>query len=88
MAVVTEASGYLVNLEEKWVLRTPGGNHDNWVYPVAELRRDGERIELVQVIGEIKVGAPMVMLLRIRDDGVYTARRTTPVIAVVELEDV
>lgn len=45
------------------------------------LRRDGEVMHMVECM-PIEVGQPVVMVLRLREDGVLTYRTTSPVVRV------
>lgn len=76
ITVQTENSTYEIDLKAMTARRLPG---------VAEfsrpLRRDEETLPLLHC-GPINVGECIDMLIQIRDDGVLTARRTSPVIAV------
>jgi hypothetical protein len=45
---------------------------------VATLRRDAEPLPIIRIL-ELAVGAPMTVLLQVREDGIPTIRRTTTV---------
>lgn len=65
---------YLLDPHPRTVVRLPGEE-------AGELRRDAEPIPLLRWPAPV-VGEPMVLLLRIRDDGIPTVRTTTPVLHV------
>lgn len=79
MIVVTKSSTYLVDDDYRWIIRSPGQHTEDWL--VAELRRDGERIEVVSCDPPV-VGRRWDLLLDLRKDGVLTWRNTTPVVRV------
>lgn len=87
LAVTTRTSTYLVNEEEGWIQRVPGNPDDvnGDQFFVAALRKDGDRIPLLE-ISPIEVGKDMIMMLDIVGDGVtVTHRRTTPVKEIVDV---
>jgi hypothetical protein len=77
ITVNTENSTYLLDLEEMNVRRIPGDGPYS-----GPLRRDDETLTLVELPVPPQVGESMVMVLQIRDDGVVTIRRTSPVISI------
>jgi hypothetical protein len=76
ITVNTENSTYLLDLEEMNVRRIPGDGPYS-----GGLRRDGELLALLE-LRPPQVGESMVMVLQIRDDGVRTIRRTSPVMSI------
>ena len=87
--VLTETSKYVVNLDERWIRRCAGdgfGPDPNEETPpvLSQLRRDGDTIELLELV-TMEVGRPMAMYLDIRRDGVMTFRRTTNVMKITEM---
>lgn len=78
--VVTHTSTYLIDLNEKTLLRAPGvGRHDDQAWEVSELRRDSEDIPLLKV-KTCSVGEPAQFWVSAADDpDVRTWRITTPV---------
>jgi hypothetical protein len=65
---------YLLDPDARTVLRIPAQQG-------GELRCDAEPIPLLHR-PTVVLGEPMVLLLRIRDDGIPTVRTTTPVLHV------
>jgi hypothetical protein len=87
--VLTETSRYVVNFDERWVRRCAGdgvGPDPQEKTPplLAQLRRDGDTIELLGM-DLMEVGLPMVMYLNLRRDGVVTMRRTTNVMKITQI---
>ena len=88
--VVTESSTYLFDLDDRTATRHPGtgptaeGDGD-WL--VADLRRDGEPIPLIE-LDRCQVGERLIAVLDIRHDGAVTVRETTIVVSInrVDLE--
>lgn len=78
--LVTESSSYLVDFDEKTVTRSPGkGGGAILLDPppaVAELRKDGQPIRLID-FGGVEIGKSVVMALDLMDDGFVTPRITT-----------
>ncbi|MFD1210746.1 hypothetical protein ACFQ36_01660 [Arthrobacter sp. GCM10027362] len=90
---VTTASGtvYLLNLTpgRRTLTRLPARDQATADYariPVADLRRDGETLPLLS-IGRLQLGHPGTLVIDVRRDGIPTLRNTTPVVAIVRLED-
>lgn len=52
--------------------------------PTAELRRDGEAVELLGIV-TLMLGRPAQLILNLRRDGVPTLRTTTEVISITSL---
>lgn len=83
--VKTHSSHYILNFEEGMLLRRPVETalpnqfNDTEQFAVADLRKDGSAIPF-QLAGDLKVGQDMILVLQIRDDGILTHRRTTPVV--------
>lgn len=73
LTVQTLNSIYEIDLDQMTAQRMPGTSDE-----VRPLRRDSEPVPLVS-IEPVRIGRPMVMLLRIRDDGVITVRETSAV---------
>ena len=77
----TMSSTYL--LGDGFISRLPNETvEDGWQQAI--LRRDGDRLELVEIEGPV-VGQRMRMVVKIREDGVLTVRQTTPVVSIEEL---
>lgn len=68
-------SSYVLDMSNQTLTRSDVGEES------VELRRDGEAIPVVELI-ECKVGSPALLFLQIRDDGVQTLRRTSPVVSI------
>jgi hypothetical protein len=85
--VTTETSAYLIDPDARTATRLAGhgsqSGHDGDVM-VAELRRDGEPVPIV-AISTLVIGQPMVLLLRLREDGSPTLRTTTPIQDISEM---
>ncbi len=85
--VVTHTSTYLIDLNEKTLLRAPGvGRHEDQTWEVSELRRDSQDIPLLKV-RTCTVGEPAQFWVSAVDDPeVRTWRITTPVIEIERLD--
>ena len=87
--VLTETSKYVVNFNESWIRRCAGEGigpdpAEERAPVLAQLRRDGDTIELLDM-RVMEVGQPMVMFLDIRRDGIETLRRTTNVMKITQI---
>lgn len=51
-------------------------------WPIARLREEGLSLPLLHVLGEVRAGEEMHLMLQLREDGHPTHRMTTPVEAV------
>jgi hypothetical protein len=80
LTVVTDSSRHLLDLDRMTLTRLPGGGATaaGSSVEVATLRRDAEPLPIIEIL-ELAVGAPMTVLLRVREDVVPTLRRTTTV---------
>lgn len=76
LLVTTLASEYTLDVRRRLVRREP-------VVGVA-LRRDSRWIPVRQVL-LLQVGAPMVLVLDVRGDGVATVRQSTPVVRILRI---
>lgn len=87
LAVLTQTGSYLVNQEDHWIQRVAGDpSQETPGFVVHDLRLDSERIPLIKMVSDIKVGEDMVMLLDVVQDGMtVTVRRTTPVREIIEV---
>jgi hypothetical protein len=74
LLVTTKSSAYEIDLAEMTARRIPGED-------ASSLRKDEAPIPLLEK-PEPVIGQSMVLLLAIRDDGVVTVRRTTPVVSI------
>ena len=81
--VVTQTSTYLLDLDEKTLLRAPGvGGTGDEEWTVSRLRRDSEDIPLLGV-KSCRVGESAQFWVRAADDpDVRTWRITTPVVSI------
>lgn len=81
--VVTRTSTYLLDLDEKTLLRAPGvGGTGDEEWTVSRLRRDSEDIPLLGV-KSCRVGESAQFWVRAADDpDVRTWRITTPVVSI------
>ena len=77
--VRTQSSAYLVDLDGAVTTRFPRESSASG-HVVAELRRDGDDVELVSVAAV--VGASMQLVLALRGDGILTHRQTTAVVSI------
>ena len=89
--VETQTSRYLIDLDQNYLLREPGGGDAGSMEPVnlyfiAQLRRDGTQVPLLE-LSQCRVGSPLLVLLDIRGDGVETLRRSTPVASITRICD-
>jgi len=79
----TQTSAHLVDLDSRTVTRIDGAGTPNsdagWT--VSALRKDRDPVQLLRVL-RCSLGYPMELLLRVRDNGVTTLRRTTSVVAI------
>ena len=82
--VTTESSRYLLDLDHHWVTRLPGDQAHGAGRQAVSLRGDGQPLQLV-ALAACRPGMPMLMLVVIREDGLVTVRRTTPVRAITPL---
>lgn len=71
--VTTEGSAYLVDLDDRTVLRAPGQGS---VGVTGDLRRDGDPVPLVE-LALCRRAEQAVMMLDVRGDGVVTLRVTS-----------
>ncbi|TQL60973.1 hypothetical protein FB474_2376 [Oryzihumus leptocrescens] len=81
--VRTETAVYDIDLDAAWICRHPaneqrGGAHDA---RVAALRLDDTPIPLVTV-HQCQLGAPMILVLDLRGDGILTVRLSTEVLTI------
>lgn len=77
--VGTASSTYVVDLDRGTLTRYPGRWGSTGGVPVAVLRRDGVELPLLGVVGPVRVGSVMDVLVDVRGDGVATWRRSTEV---------
>ena len=84
--VVTRTSTYLLDLDEKTLLRAPGvGGTGDEEWTVSRLRRDSEDIPLLGV-KSCRVGESAQFWVRAADDpDVRTWRITTPVVSIEKI---
>ncbi|MCH5642815.1 MULTISPECIES: hypothetical protein [unclassified Gordonia (in: high G+C Gram-positive bacteria)] len=84
--VVTRTSTYLLDLDDKTLLRAPGvGGTDDEEWTVSRLRRDSEDIPLLGV-KSCRVGESAQFWVRAADDpDVRTWRITTPVVSIEKI---
>lgn len=85
---VGTASGavYRLDLDRRTLSRGTGEPPDSDALPAVALRRDAEILPLLGLLRPVTVGAGMVALVDVRDDGVPTVRESTPVRSIVRLE--
>lgn len=85
--VTTRTSTYLVDLDEKTLLRAPGvGRSDEETWEVAELRKDSQDIPLLS-IRSCAVGEPAQFWVQSVDDPqIRTWRVTTPVVEIERID--
>lgn len=77
----TSGARYTINLDERTLTR----HVDNGDEETAELRRDGDTVDLLRVvIARVGYGAVFVIDLNV-DDVVGTVRETTPVLSIEKL---
>lgn len=76
LILTTTGSLYLLHLSNRTQMRVRFDDDD-----LAVLRRDGELVDLLRLI-RVTVGAPMVLWLDIRRDGIPTLRTTSPVVSI------
>lgn len=86
ITVFTETSAYLLDYDAMTATRLPGRgaglDPQMGTEPLlADLRRDAEAIALLEK-PTLVVGQPMTLLLRVREDGITTVRRTTNIRAI------
>lgn len=77
--VGTVSSTYVVDLDRGTLTRYPGPWGSTGGVPVPVLRRDGVELPLLAVVGAVRVGSVMDVLVDVRGDGVATWRRSTVV---------
>lgn len=73
--VTTEHSVYMVDLDQRWLVRTP------WVIDASTLRQDGSKVKLVAV-KQCKVGHHAIFALDGLADSGPTSRLTTLVLSI------
>ena len=81
--VTTETAVYDIDLDAAWICRHPADEQPRGgQYPhIATLRSDDTPIPLVAV-HQCQLGAPMILVLDLRGDGVLTVRMSTEVLKV------
>jgi hypothetical protein len=81
--VRSQSSEYVISLDLNVVRRLPYA----FVHEVASLRRDGQQMDLLQIL-ECTVGREMLVLVDMHlPDVPFTARRSTTVVAIRKLTD-
>jgi hypothetical protein len=86
--VLTRSSQYVLDLDHRWLIRTPDTPTGGASSPPRDgptvLRRDWQPIRLLR-LEWCCIGSGMVMWLAIRDDGVPTVRLTSEVLKIAPL---
>lgn len=76
--ILTQTATYLLDLDECTLTRYPDRPATTGAYLAAPLRKDGLDLPLLKIL-RCALGAPLLVLVDVRGDGVSTLRQSTPV---------